>query len=96
MAVPEEPTMADELLDLKDAVRNAADWLDTALRFAGNLAHDDQTGALIGWKDMEGVYDRLMAVQQSLTGVLDPLGPAIQEAEAHADYMSDLADGRSY
>jgi hypothetical protein len=88
--------MSDELLDLKNAVGNAADWLATAERLAGNLCRDDAHGELIGWKEMESACERIAAVRAALAAALEPVAETIQLEEEYRDDMADRADGLSY
>ena len=83
----------DELLELKDYVRDATEYIEAALGCAGcmceEIADTTPEGQPIyrpnGWKAMEEVCERLEAIHKLLAVALDSVKDAIEDAQKRQD-----------
>jgi hypothetical protein len=86
------------LLDLKRSLDDADEFLARAINTAVELLGDDPERSDPGWPLMGDVIDQCEALQRLLRGVKRnrDLVHNFEEARAHLDHLSDLADGASY
>lgn len=88
--------MEDNLLDLDNAVDNAADWLESAQRIAGNLLTDPHTGEAIPWKKMGEAADLIGKALVLVFHCLDPVQDVIEVERNRADDGPDEIDAHGF
>lgn len=76
--------MSNPLLGMRDAVKNAGDWLDTALEWAAML--DVGEGS---FPELDETCRRLDAAQKTLATVMEPLAKQLKEAQDRYDEDAD-------
>jgi hypothetical protein len=84
------PGTRPDILELEAQVDMARDWVSSAIEEAEVLLPEGRSGQ---WPEMEKVLEMLKEVQRVLRLGLNPIRPAILDAQKALEEMADRADG---